>query len=583
MLRRNNLVIAFIVALVLISNLWAETLEDNWNDFLHYVKIARFDLAKGYAQAVLDSEPDSVELLSLSQSNPNGYAILLQVKDATTDTELAELSQKVFDIIEQGRYAKRTDPQIIFEEVKRLNSTERGRFIAIKRLRDAGEYSIMYLLDAMKDTEDQQELAHLIEALPQVGRDATRPLATALNTDSVAIKSEIIKALGEIGYPQTLAHLKYVAENEQSSELRAIAEEGIAKIDPAASKIPAAQLFYMLAENYYYHAESLKPALDADFGNIWFWDTQTSKLMPQKVDIAYFYELMAMRSCELALKSDPSFGKAIGLWIASFFKAESAGIAMPEYFGSNHATASVYATTAGPEYLHQALARAVRDKNAYVASGVIEALAITAGEKSLFYRYGPAQPLLEALSFDDESVKFSAAIAIAQAGPKTNFSESGLVVKNLSEALSQDAQNPYTFRAALAMLILARTQNPIIDLNDAQEALIQAATDKPDNLKMIVANVLAYLKSPEAQKAIADMALDADLPNSTRMSAFGSLVVSAKFNANLLDTDAVDQIYSLVSSLDTDPALRTTAAAAYGALNLPSQKVKTLILDQAKN
>jgi hypothetical protein len=39
----------------------------------------------------------------------------------------------------------------------------------------------------------------------------------------------------------------------------------------------------------------------------------------------------------------------------------------------------------------------------------------------------------------------------------------------------------------------------------------------------------------------------------------------------------------LVSSKDIDPGLRAAAAAAYGALNLPSQKVKTLILDQARS
>ena len=68
-----------------------------------------------------------------------------------------------------------------------------------------------------------------------------------------------------------------------------------------------------------------------------------------------------------------------------------------------------------------------------------------------------------------------------------------------------------------------------------------------------------------------------------RISAFGSLAVSAKLNANKLDDATIDAVYALVSSKDIDPGLRTAAAAAYGALNLPSQKVKTLILDQARS
>jgi hypothetical protein len=54
-------------------------------------------------------------------------------------------------------------------------------------------------------------------------------------------------------------------------------------------------------------------------------------------------------------------------------------------------------------------------------------------------------------------------------------------------------------------------------------------------------------------------------------------------NANLLLAEQIDALYSLVSSTETDPALRSAAAGAYGALNLPSEKVKTLILDQAKS
>ena len=117
-------------------------------------------------------------------------------------------------------------------------------------------------------------------------------------------------------------------------------------------------------------------------------------------------KLMAMRSCEWALKADASIGKAIGLWIAAFFRAESVGEAMPDYFDAGHADAMTYATTAGPEYLHQALERALSDEDAYVALGVVEAMAMNAGEKSLLYRVGTEQPLAKALSFSDRKVRY---------------------------------------------------------------------------------------------------------------------------------------------------------------------------------
>jgi hypothetical protein len=304
---------------------------------------------------------------------------------------------------------------------------------------------------------------------------------------------------------------------------------------------------------------------------------------------------MAMRACEWALKADVEFGRAIGLWLAAFFKAESTGVDMPEYFGSAHADATVYATTAGPEYLHQALARAVKDKNAYVALGVVKALAANAGEKSLLYRVGVDQPLVQALSFDDRAVRYSAAIAIAEAGPKEDFPETKLVVENLAEAISgadlnsdanawsQELVDSYAVRSAMVMLKLAQTRNPVIDLSRAKETLIDATKDEREQIQIFAGQILAHLDSPDAQRAVAAMALAEDNSMAVRVAAFESLAISAKLNANKLDDKKIDAIYSLVSSRQTEPQLRSAAATAYGSLNLPSRKVKNLILDQAKS
>ena len=377
-----------------------------------------------------------------------------------------------------------------------------------------------------------------------------------------------------------------------------MAGKSISQIDPAAVRAPAAQLFYQLAESYYYHVQSLSPAEDAPTANIWFWNSQEQQLYREAVDRAYFFELMAMRTCEWALRADAAFGPAIGLWLAAFFKAESAGVGqMPEYFGPGHADALVYATTAGVEYLHDALARAIRDRNAYVALGVIEALGTTAGEKSLMYRIGPDQPLIQALSFDNKMVRYSAAIAIAKAGPQERFVESKLVVANLAEALRQSAPsgeeqmeswnaelaNSYALRAAKVMYELALTRNPAIDLSLAQDALVAAVNDERTQIKVLAGQTLAYLDSSVAQRAIAEMALNADNSLDEQISAFNSLATSAKLNANMLPETIIDGIYALIKSNQTDPDLRSAAAVAYGALNLPSQEVKDLILDQAKS
>ncbi len=571
---------------------------DCWDDILHYVTIGRLDLAKVYSRLLLRSNPDPVMLLELSRKNPQQYQLLENVKENAPDEELVELSGQIIEIVEQGRFIRRSAPAIIAAEVRRLSSTERGWFMAVRRLRNAGEYAIPFMLEALMDNTRKQEFPQIVRALPQIGRDAIRPLTAALQTEDPAIKAEIIKALGGIGYPQSLGYLQYIVENDESSELRQLARDSMIQIDPDSTQVPAAVLLYQLSERYYYHSQSLTPAQDAEYANIWFWDSENEQLTLEEVDKRYFNELMAMRTCEWALKANPGFGSAIGLWLASFFKAESYQLPMPEYFGENHADASVYATTAGVEYLHQALARAVKDRNAFVALGVIEALSRTAGEQSLFYSVNSTQPLAQALSFNNRMVKYSAAIAIGAAGPMEPFPESRLVIENLAEALGQSGQpaandsmvwnqeiaDRYAERAADVMLKLAVSRNPVLDLNAAQTALVNATRD--ERIQTVAGRVLAYLSSPGAQRAIGAMALNADNGLDVRINAFESLAVSAKLNANLLTDSMIDSIYDLVSYNGTDEeqlALRAAAAAAYGALNLPSQKVKTLILDQAQS
>ena len=77
MFNRKTVAAILVIGFLGISAGFAQDLKDNWNDFLHYTKIGRLDLAAGYAQAVLDSNPDPVELLALSEKNPAGLSILL--------------------------------------------------------------------------------------------------------------------------------------------------------------------------------------------------------------------------------------------------------------------------------------------------------------------------------------------------------------------------------------------------------------------------------------------------------------------------------------------------------------------------
>ena len=569
----------------------AAEVEENWHDFLHYTAIGRYELAKSHAELIIESQPAPTLLLDLAEKEENQQEYRLLLKMHADSEELREISGKILELIDQGRYIRRTDAKIISKEIQRLSTTIKARIAAEQRLKNAGEYAIPQMLAAIADPDRKNEMAYITDALPKIGRPAIRPLTAALQMDDVAIKVEVIRALGKIGHYEPLPYLKYIIENSDSGVLKAQAVNAIEQIDAAALQMPAAELFFRLGENYYDQNDSQAPPAEFDFANVWFWDPEKMALVRQEVNKNYFDELMAMRTCEWTLKADASVGKAIGLWIAAFFRAESVGEPMPEYFGAGHADAMTYATTAGPEYLHQALERAIKDNDAYVALGAVEAMAVNAGEKSLLYRLGTEQPLAKALSFSDRKVRYSAAIAFAEANPVNGFVGSALIVENLAEAvLGQDAEEigeeaaeAYALRAVEAMYKLALVRNRIVDLSAALSALVEVTHKSDPQMQVLASQVLAYLESPEAQRAIADMAMSEQNDNTVRIAAFGSLALSAKVNANLLLTEEIDAIYALVSSTEADPDLRAAAAGAYGALNLPSEQVKNLILDQAKS
>lgn len=587
-MNRKIALVSVITVLMAVSTTLAQTLEEDWTEFLHYTAIGRFDVAAGFAQKIIDQEPDPLALLKLSEDNPAGYGILQKVY--MHKEELKVQAGKILDIIESGRYLRRTDPRIITEEIERLSRGQRAKLTAIARLRNSNEFAIPFMLDALATESRKGEFADITSALGELGRHSISPLVASLQMKNIPVKAEVIRALGRIGYAQSLGSLKYIAENDESVQLRQLAGESIAQINPKAAENSAADLFFGLGRAYYYRNDSVAPAEDHKYASVWFWDDESQRLKRQEVDKAHFNELMAMRACEWALKADPDTGKAIALWLAAFFKAEATGLEQPKYFGTGHADAMTYATTAGAEYLHQALEWAVRDKDADVALGIVESLAKNAGEKSLLYRLKTRQPLVEALSFENRAVRYSAAIAIAQAGPSSDFPESELVVKNLAEAVikpgdsdwSASKTDAYAVRAAGAMLKLVTEHNKTIDLAPASEALISATKDERAVIQIMAGAILAGLDNPNAQRAIAMMALDEKNDSEVRIKAFESLAVSAKLNARLLPDDQIDSIYALVSSVDADPALRSAAATAFGSLNLESKRVKDLILDQAK-
>ena len=74
--------------------------------------------------------------------------------------------------------------------------------MAIARLRNAGEYAIPFMVDAIDDDSRKDEFAAVSSALYEVGRDAVRPLTAALEDEDPEVRSVAEMALQEIWRPE---------------------------------------------------------------------------------------------------------------------------------------------------------------------------------------------------------------------------------------------------------------------------------------------------------------------------------------------------------------------------------------------
>ena len=106
--------------------------------------------------------------------------------------------------------------------------------------------------------------------------------------------------------------------------------------------------------------------------------------------------------------------------------------------------------------------------------------------------------------------------------------------------------------------------------------MIEALKDARPEIVKQAGGVLALLRTPESQKAIATAALDDTKAEDVRVSLMGSLAESATHIGTKLDEPALDSVHKVVESAKGE--LAVAAARAYGALSQPTSKVVDLIL-----
>ncbi|MCS7032428.1 MAG: hypothetical protein NZ561_00355, partial [Phycisphaerae bacterium] len=139
----------------------------------------------------------------------------------------------------------------------------------------------------------------------------------------------------------------------------------------------------------------------------------------------------------------------------------------------------------------------------------------------------------------------------------------------------------YATRAAQLLQRLAISRGQVMDVAAARQSLLMSLEDTRPEIVKLVGESLALIDAPDAQAGLLTKALSPELSDDVRISLLKSLSTSAKFFGNKLDTAATEQLMKLVAD---GPSLeiRAAAAEAQGALNLPADQAKRLIIEQMR-
>jgi hypothetical protein len=426
-----------------------QELKDAVENYWHFGKVVRYDLAAAAAQQILKFKDQPLKVLEAFEQTAQrhedaGKIDYWLLKWQGTD-QLREPTNQIMQVINAGHRARRSDPKFIEANINELGKSGRGYALAIGRLRDSGELAVPIMLDYLRDPSKATLHAPIRAALRDIGRPALNPLCAATEAKGIDVLIPVAAAIGDLGYPSGVPYLARLADGQSvPAPARATAAQALSRmgVDNPGS-ISTTDAFYDLGERFYYDnaditADKRDPGQPA---NIWYWDEQKG-LVRKEVPQGIFNEIMSMRACEYALKLGQSRGNALALWLAANYKREAElpqGATDPTR-AENQPDAHYYGVSAGTSYLNEALARALRDRESRVALPVIKSLQDIVGNSNMFAGPGSTPALIDAMGSADRLVRFEAAFAIAAALPQRPFPGQERVVPLLGEAMSQTGQ-----------------------------------------------------------------------------------------------------------------------------------------------
>lgn len=136
----------------------------------------------------------------------------------------------------------------------------------------------------------------------------------------------------------------------------------------------------------------------------------------------------------------------------------------------------------------------------------------------------------------------------------------------------------YARRAGELLKKVAISRGQIYDLSIARASLLNSLDDERPEIVMLAGEVLGLIDHGDAQAGLLAKAAASGVSDEVKVSLLRSLATSARFFGNLLDAEQVGVLESIVAG-EAPLSVKDAAAEARGALNLPPEQSKALIIN----
>lgn len=412
-------------------------------DFIHFVKIARFDVAADLGTRLMDTGITDEEFVDLVEQSREQQRFEEAIAAGLRVPVLEPIAAQLESMFREGKLDRARNPDEIARNIALLTEGLRARTLARERLIFAGEYAMPQLLDAYLQQKDLALKAQVQRLMVDMGRQAIAPLMTALPELDETSQEAVAEVMGLIPYRTSIPVLLDVHQSTDNAAVRSATARAISRLG-ASTDQNVEELYALLANSYYNEPAELTSFPNEDHQLAWNFDPGLGLVMvPIRTPV--FHEAMAMRMAQRVLERSPDNDEVLALWVAANYSRSfdtPEGYTNPLY-GDDRRDAEYFGIAVGPEIDQLVLRRGIDTRDTPLVRSAIQAIAQTAGPRSLWGQdIDGRYPLLESLGYQNRRVQFETALALGNAQPSETFNGSERVIPLLASAV-KDASARY--------------------------------------------------------------------------------------------------------------------------------------------